>query len=111
MYPDHHPDHHPDSPEVPVHRTARGFSVDAAALRAALEGGAATITFIAPEGWHFGDDRRLHMDDPPDNLITFGADKPDREVYDQQQRQAREIHGVYGRTLEDPGMPGDGPPP
>jgi hypothetical protein len=93
------PDYHPDAPQVPVSviRTGQGFtafSVDAAALREALDGTATTITFTAPDGWHFGADRRLHPDE------------------DQQQRQAREIHGIYGRTLEDPGEDGlQGPPP
>ncbi len=53
-------DYHPDSPEVPVTRTARGFSVDAEALRQALEGTASTVTFTAPDGYRFGSDRRLH---------------------------------------------------
>jgi hypothetical protein len=30
---------------------------------------------------------------------------------DRQTAQAREIHGIYGRTLEDPMPPGSGPPP
>jgi hypothetical protein len=44
-------------------------------------------------------------------LFSLGAyEETDGPPEDQQQRQAREIHGIYGRTLEDPDA-GDGPPP
>jgi hypothetical protein len=62
----------PDSPEVPVHRTARGFSIDAGRLREALEGTATAVTFTAPDGWRFGDDRRLHPADLPSQVIAVG---------------------------------------
>jgi hypothetical protein len=50
----------PDPPEVMVTRTRRGFAIDMTALRTALEGGVGTVTFTAPDGYVFGEDRRLH---------------------------------------------------
>lgn len=41
----------------------------------------------------------------PEPLVTLRGGPEDR-----QQAQARELHGTFGRTLEDPGA-GDGPPP
>jgi hypothetical protein len=54
-------------PRIRVTRTSRRFGVDLAALRHAIANGATTLTFTAPEGWHFEDDRRLHPDSPQDS--------------------------------------------
>lgn len=51
------------SEQVPVTRIGGSFGVDLTAVRHAIANGATTLTFTAPEGWHFEDDRRLHPDD------------------------------------------------
>lgn len=53
--------------QVPVTRKGSGFSVDLTAMRHAIANGATTLTFTAPEGWHFEDDRRLHPDNQHDD--------------------------------------------
>lgn len=51
-------------PEIPVMVDGFLVSIDREALRWALESGMKEITFIAPPGWHFDPDRRLHPNEP-----------------------------------------------
>jgi len=45
-----------------ISRSDQGFQISTAALRQALDSGADTIVFTAPDGFRFGSDRRLHPD-------------------------------------------------
>jgi hypothetical protein len=57
-------------PEIPVTYDGRGFRLSREALRQAVDSGASTVRFTAPEGFRFGRDRRLHPDSEHDQEET-----------------------------------------
>jgi hypothetical protein len=79
-----------DLPQVTITRTAGGFTISKTALHEALRGGADAVTFIAPDGYVFGDDRRLHADlevaggHPDEPAIRAAAEQERQQLIEQE---------------------------
>jgi hypothetical protein len=56
-----------DDNDIHITRSGQGFSISRDDLRRALDSGAGSIRFTAPDGFRFGPDRRLHPDAGPEH--------------------------------------------
>jgi len=86
-----------DNPEIAITRTARGFAIDGEALRRAVNSGAETITFTAPDGYRSGAGRRLHPGLQTDHILPWHKDK-DWSGW----RTAEQVHEAAGIRVPAP---------
>ena len=66
---------HDDVFDIHITQSGQGFEISLAALRQALVSGSEEIRFTAPDGFRFGDDRRLH----PDTATEHSGHPDDQE--------------------------------